>query len=63
MDRFAKNPLKIAKQMLTGFHWEKKVLCIRITEQGMVNMNIRMLSLKKRKKFTISADIRTAAAV
>lgn len=50
--------------MLTGFHWKKtKVLCIHTTEQGTLNMNIRMLSQKKRKEFTISADIRTAAAV
>lgn len=50
--------------MLTGFNREKnKVLCNRITEQGIFNRNIRMLSQKKRREFTISADIRTAAAV
>lgn len=61
MVRFSKNPLKITKQMLTSFHWEKE--CIPVAEQGRFNMNIRMLSHKKRKEFTISADIRSAAAV
>ena len=39
--------------MLTGFHWEKtKVLCIPVTAQGMLNRTIRMLSQKKREKYS-----------
>jgi len=28
MVRFAKYKLKVAKQMLTGFHWEKTKYCV-----------------------------------